>query len=356
MATDSSLADPYPWDSEDNPNASDWIALDRAIIDAALKVLHAGQEAEEEPEGNAIIASNMLYQLRDLLLFSPMTIIDGNRALDRYLPLYLEKATPELSGYLRAVANRDGKPVDDLIQFLLQWIDTASFTLTFAGPTTLISEKHAIERWNARLVQISNEAKTSLNSARFAHKAAEAARSAERASVAAREAAGSAGNSALAFHFAELAQRESRAAFGWTFCTIVALMVTITAGTILSVNKVFDSLWSSIIGHLAVILPIVAIAAYTARIAHHHRKSALWSSSASVQLKSIAAYAEQLGSDDSRENILIALGNRVFSAPDVTDATPTDQVSLVPPALVELVRELVSGMKQDSPGKNSPSA
>lgn len=349
VTADSIRADEYPWATAANQYAAEWITLDKAMIDVALKVLEKSDKNfdESSTETHASIASNLIYELRNLLLFSPMTVVDGELILERYLALYIEEEIPQLSGYLRAVHTKNGNITDDVIQFLLQWIGAVSASLIFSKSSSLISEKHAIEHWRTRLDQIARDANNSLDSERFARRAAESAKSAERASAAAREAAGSAGNSSLAVHFAQLAKGEARAALGWSAGTIAALLAMISTSTALSLFKVFDSVWSSIIGHLAVLLPMAAVAAYTARIAHHHRQSALWSSSTSVQLKSIAAYAEQFGSEESRESLLISLGTRVFSAPDTADAIPTDQVSLVPPALVELTKELIAGTKHE---------
>ncbi|MBV7704656.1 hypothetical protein NOVA_17940 [Nocardia nova] len=359
----------YPWLGT-KPNSAVWFDLDSAIRQAISAIgdpetdnLNSTRDSYSEA------IQEFLEQIRILLFVEPEIVITGNDSVESYLAEYLDiKHLNEMKIFLfnkleNLSDERLRQSLGSIFDFLKRWVDESSSQLNVfefvprgsAKQAGSISETQAISHWKRRLSAIQREAESAIASANAVRQAETFVVEAERASSAARQAAGLAGNNALSTHFSELSTEEAVRAFRWTLVAIASLLSTVLLGFAFSWWRVFDSMWASIVGHLAVILPMIAVATYSASIAHHHRTSALWASSAAVQLNTVAAYVEQLTLADSRESIVYSLGTRVFAAPDLTGATPTDKVTVFPPAVVDLIKDLISAVKKDGPDVSSTS-
>ncbi|MFG1797260.1 hypothetical protein [Nocardia sp. NPDC049149] len=349
----------YPWvDDNSRPFRDEWLDLDRSIRAVIPQVLgNAWADSSSDSDETDFLIASTLDELRELLLFKPEPVVIDGEIIQRYLADYIsEKEFTELRTYLSNLMLEQSRQMDssDILSFLLAWIGNAAAALTMGGftdyrvrLTNATSEEAAFLKWRRKLEGIELTSRRAINARMAANQAVSAAGDARRASKAAQEAAGATGNSALANHFAELASDEGNRAFYWTCATILSLLVSLAVGGWLSGFGVFDSMWKSVIGHLALLAPLVAIAGYTARIAHHHRKSALWASTTAVQLKTVSAYVQQLPSEESRENIVNILGARVFSVPDLPEGTQTDQVAIIPTGVIDILKDLVAGSKKD---------
>jgi hypothetical protein len=88
-------------------------------------------------------------------------------------------------------------------------------------------------------------------------------------------------------------------------------------------------------------------ATYASRIAGHHRMVARWAKTASVQVNSVQAFAEQLNSPENRDKVILELGKNVFSTPTYGETSKTEHFSAIPPDWVDAVKEVA---KKSVPG------
>lgn len=160
-----------------------------------------------------------------------------------------------------------------------------------------------------------------------------------------RLAAGQVSNDVLATHFGELAKEERSRAFWWTIVAMVFLIAALGIGVWIIASNASKE-WTSILAHLTLTLPALAISAYAARISSHHRTARLWARTSAVQLLTVFAYTQQIVSEAAKEQLFVTLGLRVFSAPDFDDKAGTDQVSIVPANVAETIKELAQTLRE----------
>jgi hypothetical protein len=103
--------------------------------------------------------------------------------------------------------------------------------------------------------------------------------------------------------------------------------------------------WQSLIGHLLVALPLLALAAYCARESSRYRENSRWSGRLAVQLKSISAYCDRLD-DDDRRKLLTSFGLYVFG-PHFTDRAKDNQLNAIPPEVWSALGDTISSKKKD---------
>jgi hypothetical protein len=125
-------------------------------------------------------------------------------------------------------------------------------------------------------------------------------------------AAGVVGETRLAAHFAAYARRERRIANVLRVSSIAAaLLITMVAGVLL-LNGRTDSLTTAQeLAHIAVALPLAALAAYFGRESARHRTSSKWADELEIQLLTFDAFCEPLD-DAARTRLRSEFGRRVF--------------------------------------------
>ncbi|MFC9873474.1 hypothetical protein [Nocardia salmonicida] len=341
-----------------------WVTLEYLLRLASPRAISLGELDDGEVSDTALDVATALDKLRETLFYDPQQIIDKEETAVRCLVEYVDpRKLSELLTFLKNNFSADtiettSIELEDVLSFLIEWIKSAEVQVSNPRPGYHVgavknvfttSEKQAFSRWSRKLREIEREGRQGEKVKRFTEQVESAAHSALVASAAAQEAAGSAGTSSLASHFSTLASDEQTRAFRWSLGTISSLVICFSAAAYFSSKGAFAADWKSIAGHLALLTPILALAGYTARIAHHHRKSQLWASTTAVQLKSVGAFVQQMPSDESRDAILSGLGARVFSAPDLPDGTATDQVAVIPAGVLDILRDLVA-TKKDAAG------
>lgn len=127
-----------------------------------------------------------------------------------------------------------------------------------------------------------------------------------------RRAAGVVGETRLAAHFAAYARRERRSADLLRVSSIAAaLLITAVAGVLLLDGKTDSLTTSQQLAHLAVALPLAALAAYFGRESGRHRTSSKWADELEIQLLTFDAFCEPLD-DDAKTRLRSEFGRRVF--------------------------------------------
>lgn len=316
----------------------------------------------ESDDGRAV--ARFLGDLRDVLFDSPEDVFDGKATEGRFLVEYSQRAKIlELGKFVERILFRtvDGNPPTsrEVTDFLLQWIHSPRLNVLAEWPdenperTNSTSERTAVDRWVTRLEAIERDLRRAIQTNTVltaVESAQEAAEVAQRASNAARQAAGEKGAAKLGDHFAKVATRENRLASQWTAFTIAAIVAVVGIGGLVLRQSSEEQRWAEALVHLAIVLPIIGLASYTARIARHHRMYARWSDTAAVQIESIAAFAEQL-SEEPREQLILSLGQSVFASPAFSDDPRTEHISAIPADLVDALKALVE--KLPRPGTSS---
>jgi hypothetical protein len=334
-----------------------YTALDsgrRAFEQVANNTYGAGRQGEAlKPLGRSVqpdagrAFARFLGDLRRVLFDEPEDVFDGNDTEGRFLVEYCSRPKiRELGKFVERILVRtieDNPPsAEEVTDFLLRWIDMPQLNVLADWPeenperTGSTSERTAIDRWVARLKDIESELRRAIDTTSALESAREAAVDAQRARDVARQAAGQTGAIKLGDHFARVATREGRLASQWTAFTIAAIVAVVGIGGLV-LRERNDRPWAELLAHLAIVLPIIGLASYTARIARHHRMYARWSDTAAVQIESVAAFAEQL-SESTREQLIFSLGQSVFSTPAFSDDPRTEHVSAIPTELVDGVK------------------
>lgn len=167
-----------------------------------------------------------------------------------------------------------------------------------------------------------------LHARRATEVAAEAVNTAEQALTDARRAHGATAEGNLAQHFNRLAKREQRLAYALRACAAF-LVVAIAAFAYLS-ELPSETLTDGLV-HLAVVIPVGVLAAYSARLAEGHVHVARWADTLEVQLLSLDGFIAELGSDEAAA-LRVELGRRVFlesPAPHPGERLPSASNDLV---------------------------
>ncbi|QSE38894.1 hypothetical protein JXX30_15870 [Rhodococcus erythropolis] len=305
--------------------------------------------------------------LRDIMfvtrevLYSTDTIFDRTLRTTvkvRMLDYVSEQHVDELALFLPIkIPDIESGNLSELVAFLANWTDravTSAINALRSGDWDELntgSENATISKWE-RLQKdlVGKKSFRQIGLAddfeEIAKRAIQHANEAEQARDNALRASGDTGTIELSSHFSALATTEDNSAGNWTKFALAALVAAFITGLVVLLLAA-DRGWPSILSHLALALPILAIAAYAARVASHHRDSALWAKSTAVQLKTVRAYADSFATDQAREQILLTLGTRAFSAPDFGIGGKTDAVTVLPPDLVDVLKSAVQAVKRE---------
>lgn len=134
----------------------------------------------------------------------------------------------------------------------------------------------SLQLTNAALRQVEEEKKRALQA-----EAAALEEAAEARKLAARE-----GDAELSGEFGVLASKEGRRAALWTAAAILMTGVGFFAGWILHTSRVLDDERAALLYPVLVAIGAAGLATYFARLGGHHRHTAQWAKSISVQLDS----------------------------------------------------------------------
>ncbi|OZD00149.1 hypothetical protein CH281_17100 [Rhodococcus sp. 06-221-2] len=227
------------------------------------------------------------------------------------------------------------------------------------GVQTAISNHLAVEQ-NEKLIRALRDWDRQVDTIRRAYEdqqqrhidrliaeAESAAASATSAAAATQLAAGTVGADSLSMHFDSLSTSEQKSSFQWTITAMVALVASGVAAVILAVSYKDASLGTQAL-HLAWSLPLFAVAAYSARLANHHRLAARWAHTSAVQVKSVPAFLQLLNNAESRESVLLVLSTRLFSTPEASDDAHTGHMSIVPAETLEAIQKIASSLPRGS--------
>ena len=332
---------------------------DRLLADAALRGLVEDLlDDKSDPQTQQRTAlANFCIDLQQQLFSREEILADTHtgKTVTRYLVEYADASiVREIGQYISQSSTeiRNVGRFDVLggtLVILLQKMTQRLYRMAKMGegPLGSASEINAIKTWENSLRRMEDDYERARKLDQLTKAAEEAVSEANHARDSAKRAAGDTGNITLASHFGSLARQEGTRAFRWTLTAIGGLVVALGIGIwVLAQNS--SEVWTSVLAHLTLTLPALAVAAYAARIASHHRSSALWSRTMAVQLNSLSAFLEQIPAAASREQIVLALGLRVFSAPDLHDGSATEQVSIVPTNLTETLKDLAQVLREKS--------
>ncbi|WP_395307325.1 hypothetical protein V4U86_18085 [Mycobacterium sp. AMU20-3851] len=260
-------------------------------------------------------------------------ILTRTLAKDPPEPREVTDLLPELVGSLHRSLERPQSSVTR---------STVSSGVIRSSPSRTIttSERTVRNRWAGQLKDIEDDFRRRIRLASVLERAEGAAYDTTRARDVARQAAGQTGASTLGAHFAKAARREARLASQWTAFTIATVVGVVGIGSLIILRD-YEQPWTEALAHLVIVLPIIGLASYTARIARHHRLHGRWSDTAAVQMESIPAFAEQL-SLDGREQLILGMGASVFASPVLgSDDARSEHISAVPPDLIEALKAIV---------------
>jgi hypothetical protein len=233
----------------------------------------------------------------------------------------------------------------EVIDYLKTWMQNTAGSAALAIQVLESAQDRAAMRgWIDDLETARQDFERALSAKAAAETAMQAADEALSARDRAREAAGDTGAAALGGHFKEIADDEGKTAFWWTVTTVVSLTLVIGAGILIIFRSVYTQ-WVETLLHLAVVLPILALATFSARLARYHRLLGRWAKTAAVQINSIGAFAEQLPTANAREELILTLGRTVFGPPVFADDSKTESVSSIPPDVIDLLKEIVRNRK-----------
>lgn len=316
-----------------------------------------------DPELSNVIAQ-LLAAVRDVLFDDPQEVWTGRdtelRFAVEFIPTaQLRELGKTLERILIRTLERDApepREVTDLLPELVSSLRLPLEQVMRPGRGTAVlssgvmsssstqrrfttSEQTARRRWAEQLEQMENDFRRAIRLASAVERAEVAADETSRARDAARQAAGQTGSAALGAYFAKTARREARLASQWTAFTIAAVVAVVGVGSLIILHE-GDRVWTESLAHLAIVLPIIGLASYTARIARHHRLHGLWSDTAAVQLESVPAFAEQL-SPDAREQLILGMGANIFAAPPSrNDDARSEYISAIPPDLIDALKSV----------------
>lgn len=162
-----------------------------------------------------------------------------------------------------------------------------------------------------------------------------------------RAASGDVASSQLSAAFASQGGSHNRLANAWSWLVVVSLVGAASLAAYL-VQNVRELSWSTEISKVAATLPILLLAGYAGRQATWHRQEANSAESVAVRLQTVQAYANAMTKIDDRDELLRAVGARVFSAATATEGAPlapigkddavTDSLSTLFEAIAKVVQ------------------
>jgi hypothetical protein len=306
---------------------------------------------------------SLFYLLEQALFESSSTVFDGNESRQRFLIEYVPaNAVRDFTHYVRTNLS-DESPVpfpgqEAVLAFFVEWMQAVKI-ITKLSPDGMVmagvdetfvadapSESIALKQWGAQLDEARSSFQKILDEDAARESAVQSAIEARHAANAARRAAGETGALSMGQHFKQIADDEGKSETNWNRILLV-LIAAIVAMSAFIVYKSVYAQWVQTLLHLIIILPIVGYATYASRIAGHHRMVARWTKTASVQVNSVQAFAEQLNTPENRDKLILELGKNVFSTPTYGETSKTEHFSAIPPDWVDAVKEVA---KKSVPG------
>ena len=303
-------------------------------------------EAIESGPAGAIAA--YAGKLRSLLYERPEEFLVEDQSKREYLVWHVDNALlRELWKFIEDIQERasstdkkipDARFIEDFLKTFTDRVASA-ITLARMGEQSP-SRRAALSRWEDDLEAAKKDFDQTLKAATAAEIATKAAERATKASGLAEQAAGISGAATLGGHFKEVAGKEGRTASWWTGIAVTSLLAVIVAGAFI-ISRSVTSHWIETLFRLALVLPIVGLAAFSARLASHHRLLSRWAKTSAVQINSVAPFAQQIPTDEGREELILYAGRTVFGPPVFADDSKIENVSGIPTELIELLKEIV---------------
>ncbi|CAG7642521.1 hypothetical protein [Rhodococcus opacus] len=368
MSTDSDQTPPW---ATDTPLGAERFGAENTLR-MLSKVLKALSGTEDFDRGGALsdkcnAVRTFCINLRDQLFERSTLLVDPETGakVRRYAVEYVRRDLILELSQLAPTADElvSTGQLDSAARTLLTWLDRLTSSVSHGLTASKLSfaeeflvfgtaaEESAVRQWLEDLRRLEEDFKESLEATKFSRIAEQAALETIQARDSAKQAAGVTGNTSLAGHFTSLATSEESRAFKWTLTAIAGFVAALAIGVGV-LTRDASAVWTSMLSHLTLTLPALAVAAYAARISGHHRTSALWAKTTAVQLSSLSAFLEQMPNSTAREQIVLTLGLRVFAAPDLRDSA-TEQVSVVPANLTETLKEIAQALRDKAPGPSA---
>jgi hypothetical protein len=341
----------------------DGIEIFTSLNNPDLRKIISREVTDQFGSDSAVAIERVLVGLKSILFVRPALVYRQGDQAQHWLIDYVETAKlDEFAGLLgayfmslREAANVAVVKETALIDFLRNWIHSVAVDLTppypaFQSPTFQFpeaswqnqeptsSETAAFNRW----LQDISALETQLNTALELETAKRLVGRIGTLLETARKGVGASGAEALGAHYREIAWRQSAAALFWTAVAVASVITVIVMAAKLIDTGISTTNWINTVVHLAIVLPLIGLASYAARIARHHRLLTRWAITASVQLNTIATFAELLPSDTARESLIMNLGSNVFSAPSWGEDTKVEHISWVPPELLDLLKDIAA--------------
>lgn len=296
-----------------------------------------------DPPTSRAIAS-LAMRLQNILFEQSDEVIGPNDPVRVYPAMYTNDGSlQEFARFAERIFESadEGNPLPKkhVTDFLFAWTDKLATDIDRRSRGASTSESLVLSRWSTEIRAAAYEFQDAVERAGLTEDIRESRDQA-------RQAAGDTGAAVLGGHYNHIANEESITAITWTAVSLGALIAVLCIG-IYAINHPGSSGdWNATLFHLALTLPVVGIAAFSARLARHHRLLARWAKTAAVQINSVGAFAQQIPSAEGREQLILHLGQTVFGPPVFADESKTENVSGIPPGLIELLKEVV---KRDIP-------
>ncbi|MEX3755131.1 hypothetical protein [Mycobacteroides abscessus] len=289
--------------------------------------------------------------LYDILFYEGQDIFDGDRVRTLYLVEYLSTGRlNELGQFLAHFVSRSADsnppPVESLTDFLENWLVGARDELLYPPTTTdkllrTDSEQAALHRWQVNLGKLGRAYARNLEAIDALNVTEQAKQATLEARDAALAAAGQTGATTIGDHFSKVAAKAAKDSDFWTRMTIGSIFAIVLTGIgVLYWSR--NSALPETLVHLVLVLPLVGLASYTARIAKYHQILGRWAEASSVLIDSIPAFAKQISDTGMREKLILELSHGVFTKPIFGDEGKTEHVSPLPPDLVNLLKDIAA--------------
>lgn len=311
--------------------------------------------------------SSLFYLLERALFQSPVAVFDGEDNRQRFLIEYIPvRQLRDFKAYVEtnlSDAFKEPFPGRDSVRaFFVEWTNTVKRVVDMppdemkqAGVSELFiadtpSESIALKQWSAQLDEALSSFQRILDEEAARNSAIQSAIEAQQAANAARRAAGEAGALNMGEHFKKIADDEGKSEANWNKILFV-LIIAILAMSAFIVYKSVYAQWIQTLLHLIIVLPVIGAATYASKNAGHHRVVARWARTASVQVNSVQAFAEQLSSPANRDELILELGRNVFSTPTYGEPSKVEHFSAIPADIVDAAKEIakksVAGSAKD---------
>ncbi len=157
------------------------------------------------------------------------------------------------------------------------------------------------------------------------------------------EIAGDAASVEIAKYYNEHARAERNRYFFWTAMLLLTVASSV-ALVWLIISRIGNAPASAQeIGRLALVIPILALAAYAGRQAGYHRNAESTSRWISVQLKTVRAFTDSL-TVETRQEIMSQLGTKLFGSGEMARNEAEEQFGTAN-ELVQALKDIISNRK-----------